>query len=205
MPAQVFDGDSEARRKRSFSSAIPSTRRIEMNFAKKAEKRSPLKRKPLRNPGESLQEEIHLIQTEQLIPPFIMAFFGVLIAALEWWRHFRELPPQPFVVSALAFVAIIYCTYKWVILRRRIRLLRLGMAGEKAVGQFLEALRSQGCRIFHDIVGKDFNIDHVVIGPRGVFTIETKTSSKILLGDLNLKGQRVAFDLSDLHLIRMLG
>lgn len=32
--------------------------------------------------------------------------------------------------------------------------------------------------VFHDLVGTDFNVDHVIIGPAGVFTIETKTWNK---------------------------
>ena len=60
----------------------------------------------------------------------------------------------------------------------RLRALKLGRDGEKAVGQFLEKLREQGYRVFHDVVGNGFNIDHVLIGPAGVFTVETKTRSK---------------------------
>lgn len=70
------------------------------------------------------------------------------------------------------------------------------MDGEKAVGQFLEALRKQGCRIFHDIVGNGFNIDHVVIGPLGVFTVETKTFSKPVRGraTAGCDGERILFN-----------
>jgi hypothetical protein len=60
----------------------------------------------------------------------------------------------------------------------RLRALKLGRDGEKAVGQFLEKLREQGYRVFHDLVGDGFNVDHVLIGPAGVFTVETKTYSK---------------------------
>lgn len=167
-----------------------------MGAAKKPGKRSPLKRKPLRNPGESLQEEIYTIQTEQLIPPLMMAVLGVAIAAFEWWRYFRAVPLQPYVFSALAFAGVIYGAYKWTTLQRRIRSLKLGMDGEKAVGQFLEALRKQGCRVFHDIVGDGFNIDHVVIGPRGVFTVETKTFSKPARGQATAAcdGERILFN-----------
>ena len=44
--------------------------------------------------------------------------------------------------------------------------------------QFLESLREQGYKVFHDIPGEGFNIDHVLIGPAGIFTVETKTRSK---------------------------
>jgi hypothetical protein len=54
----------------------------------------------------------------------------------------------------------------------------LGRDGEKVVGQFLEVLRERGYRVFHDVIGDGFNVDHVLIGPAGVFTVETKTHSK---------------------------
>lgn len=56
--------------------------------------------------------------------------------------------------------------------------LRLGIRGEKAVGQFLDDLRSMGYSVFHDIVSPHGNIDHAIVGPGGVFAIETKTVSK---------------------------
>ena len=36
--------------------------------------------------------------------------------------------------------------------------------------------------MFHDVVGAGFNVDHVLIGPAGIFTVETKTWSKPLKG-----------------------
>jgi Nuclease-related domain len=36
----------------------------------------------------------------------------------------------------------------------------------------------QGYQVFHDIPFTDWNIDHVAVGPRGVFAIETKTRRK---------------------------
>lgn len=32
--------------------------------------------------------------------------------------------------------------------------------------------------MFHDILGDGFNIDHAIIGPAGIFIVETKTRSK---------------------------
>src|SRR3990172_5682950 len=61
--------------------------------------------------------------------------------------------------------------------------------GEKIVGRSLEELRAGGAIDLHDIVAKDFNVDHLVISYQGIFVIETKTFSK-------LKGRdaRVVFD-----------
>jgi len=56
------------------------------------------------------------------------------------------------------------------------RLVR-GERGELKVAEALEDLRSGGYRIFHDLCRDGFNIDHVVVGPAGVFAIETKYCS----------------------------
>jgi hypothetical protein len=62
--------------------------------------------------------------------------------------------------------------------RVKIRQLRLGRDGERAVGQFLERLRDGGGQVFHDVPGDGFNLDHVVISPHGRYVVETKTLSK---------------------------
>jgi hypothetical protein len=41
----------------------------------------------------------------------------------------------------------------------------------------LEPLRAEGFRVVHDITDTGFNIDHVVVGPPGVYAIETKFRS----------------------------
>lgn len=43
--------------------------------------------------------------------------------------------------------------------------------------------------VFHDVLAEGFNIDHVLIGPAGVFAIETKTWGKPFHGDA-----RIAYD-----------
>lgn len=58
----------------------------------------------------------------------------------------------------------------------------LGYFGERIVAECLEPLKASGWRILHDVPGSNngtkFNIDHVAVGPQGVFAIETKTRRK---------------------------
>lgn len=52
---------------------------------------------------------------------------------------------------------------------------RLGLRGEQAVAEVLHQLGEYGYRAYHDFpAAKDWNIDHIVIGTRGVYVIETK-------------------------------
>lgn len=43
------------------------------------------------------------------------------------------------------------------------------------MGELLESLAPQGWRVLHDISFGRGNVDHVLIGPGGVFTVETKS------------------------------
>jgi hypothetical protein len=150
---------------------------------KPVESRSPLKAVPLRYAGQSLDEEISHIWDDELSPYVVAAIFIVAFSLQEWWKWYFSLPPHPIVVSLFALIAVAYVGRKYVMARRKIKLLRMARDGEKLVGQFLEGHRENGYRVLHDIVGDGFNIDHLLIGPKGVFTVETKTISKPAKGN----------------------
>jgi hypothetical protein len=58
------------------------------------------------------------------------------------------------------------------------RITRLGYEGEVATGQELNQLMLHGYHVYHDFVADKFNIDHLVVGPAGVFAVETKARAK---------------------------
>ena len=51
---------------------------------------------------------------------------------------------------------------------------RQGAAGEESVGAALDGLQPEWC-VVHDYSTGRGNIDHIVIGPGGLFTVETKS------------------------------
>src|SRR5207248_11280153 len=69
---------------------------------------------------------------------------------------------------------------------------RLGFHGERYVAEELNQLMADGFRVFHDVPFDGFNIDHVLVGPTGVFVVETKTKKKPMVG--GKKQYRVIFD-----------
>ena len=151
-----------------------------------AAERSPIKDKPLRTPGQSLEEERTALLENKFETWALLSAFLVVLAVFEWFRYFRPLPPQPWLLSMCAAGMLGFAGWRYFQIRPRMRQLRQGIEGEKAVGQFLEHLRSNGYHVFHDVVGEGFNIDHVLVGPAGVFTIETKTWSKPMRGDARI-------------------
>src|SRR5690606_23533501 len=108
------------------------------------------------------------------------------LAVWEWSREWFQFAAKPWLVTACAAAFVGWTVYRVVRLRPRLRALRLGMEGERAVGQFLERLREDGYHVFHDVVAVNFNVDHVLVGPAGVFAIETKTWSKPSAGDARI-------------------
>ncbi|HEY7532051.1 MAG TPA: nuclease-related domain-containing protein, partial [Nitrospiraceae bacterium] len=145
---------------------------------KDATLKSPLKDLPLRNPGQSLGEEIQRSLDEDGMPFFFASMACLIFAAVEWLRYFRPSSTSPWVMTAIAVLMVSYSVIRLFRMRSRIRNLRLGMEGEKVVGQSLEELRANGAAIFHDVPAKGFNVDHLVVSRNGVFVIETKTWRK---------------------------
>jgi len=148
--------------------------------------KSPFKAAPLRTPGQSLQDEINTIIDDQVMPSLLMAFFMVVLTGYNWWFWYTKTIPSPLIMTIVTVIFISFTTWKVITSKRKLKLLKLARDGEKIVGQFLDCLREDGYTIYHDIIGDSFNIDHVAIGPTGVYTIETKSNSKPANGEARI-------------------
>ena len=159
----------------------------------KQNKKSPLKSKPLRHAGQSLDEEIEKIVSEKLVLYVyaIVMFSSIII--LEWYRWYMQSPPSPVWTTIFTLPFVFYGVYKLVKEKKHIDRLKQGRDGEKAVGQYLEHFREMGMKVHHDIVGDDFNIDHILISTKGVYLIETKTYSKPSKGKTEIEFDGLKF------------
>lgn len=143
-----------------------------------------------RGPGESLRRRLAK-SDENLLPLFFgWAFFPLCstgVTCLGWFHFFKPSSLTELCVWAgtgivvFAFSVVFAMRNIWASLSRY-RSDRLGYLGERFVGEQLECLLGDGFRIFHDVpaegANKTFNLDHVVVGPTGVWAIETKTRRK---------------------------
>lgn len=171
---------------------------------------SPFTEKLLRPPGESLRLKIDEIR-ESMMDTGIALTLGMVIpafAALPSWSA----SPAVNVVIWMAFAAGGYglAIFQWPKLKRlrkELRDYRLGFDGERYVAAELDLLISRGYRVFHDFIvnwkpggnATDFNIDHVAVGPEGVFVFETKARRKPLDSGNGGKQYKVSFDGKTLH------
>ncbi|MEM6836979.1 MAG: nuclease-related domain-containing protein [Cyanobacteria bacterium P01_C01_bin.120] len=168
-----------------------------MTFLKKRQRRhkrqSPLKDNPLRNPGQSLDEEINRIIGEEGDIWIATFCFCIALTLCEWWRWYANAQLNPVAMTIAATPFLVLSSLMFLRTRHRVKRLRMARDGEKAVGQFLADLQAKGYRVFHDILGDGFNIDHIVISDRGIFTIETKTYSKPIKGrsEIQFDGEKL--------------
>jgi hypothetical protein len=153
----------------------------------KKQTKSPLKSSPLRIPGQSLDEEIQKVLDEEVFSYLLLPLIMILFMILNWllWYQIIQIP-NPIITTFFVIGLSVYSYFKMLKVRKRIKALRLGRDGERAVGQTLESLRRKGYRVFHDLIGEGFNLDHVLVGEHGVFSIETKTYSKPEKGECKI-------------------
>lgn len=149
-------------------------------------KRSPFPQEFLRGPGHSLYEQIENLRVDfmgWLMGVMIMPVILMLVPLSQ--AYVSGKPVSIGLWAMVAFVwaaAMIWLSRKAIETFRTIRQLRLGYEGEVGVGQELNLLMLSGYRVYHDFPANQFNVDHVVIGPTGVFAVETKARSKPVNG-----------------------
>ena len=141
--------------------------------------KNPIRNAPLPYPGQSLHRQAEDLFFDTVAPWISISILVVAFAALEWCRWWTQFPPIPIetTIAAVGVTAVAFWKLKRV--RAQVANLRLGIEGEQATGQLLQAeLLPLGYQVFHDCPFEGFNVDHVAIGPGGVFAIETKTRTK---------------------------
>ena len=98
---------------------------------------------------------------------------GALAVATALLGRTFGLHDKRFLASEIALLASMFVISRYVLplVERRDR----GATGEEQVGGLLEEMSDRGWRVIHDASLGRGNVDHILIGPPGVFTIETKS------------------------------
>lgn len=147
----------------------------------------------LRPAGESLRLRIDALVTRmegyflQLLAGSVGAILLILLAP-------RQLQ-APSLAAAAAYLIFCYARFAPRLLSASRALFdhRLAHEGERLVGEELGRLRASGYSVYHDLPLEGSNLDHILVGPAGVFAITTKTRRK----PSNLQGGAPARVISD--------
>ena len=156
-------------------------------FAEKKKRKNPLTSNLFRSPGESLRKKIEDINDDLIIQFILVAVMPLLVYSMHisesYLKGTKETTFRITFSILLALVFTIFPLYKiFRLWNRRLRL-RLAHEAEMAAGQELNNLMRNGYHIYHDFVADKFNIDHVIVGPSGVYAVETKARTKPITGN----------------------
>ena len=144
----------------------------------KAEAAEPFTELPLRPAGESVRLELEKLSEsfDERLQELALTSTGTVIMAIVAPEGQRKV-----VIIGLGIIALFSYIRNVPKLFRTAEQIwnhRLGFAGERMVAEELNQLLVQGFRVFHDLPFDRFNIDHVIVGPPGVYAVETKTRRK---------------------------
>jgi hypothetical protein len=102
-----------------------------------------------------------------------LVILGVLAVATALLGRVFGLHSLLFLASEIGLLMSIFVISRYVLplVERRDR----GATGEEQVGGLLDELANGEWRVLHDVTLGRGNVDHVLVGPAGVFTVETKS------------------------------
>jgi Nuclease-related domain len=120
-----------------------------------------------RMPGQHARSIVLRLRMRTLVT------LGVLAILTGIFGRAFGLSSPLFVGSELALLVAIFLVSRYVLplVERHDR----GATGEERVGALLESLSGSGWRILHDASLGHGNVDHIALGPGGLYTIETKS------------------------------
>jgi hypothetical protein len=149
----------------------------------------------LRNPGQSLDRKI-----DQAFKTWTTHFIftaGVMItyALHEWARWIFNWGSHPVLFSALAFFGIVFCLTSLDPIAKQWRFLRKIRRDKIRASDDLNELTQQGYTLMHDFAPTEFRMDHVLIGPGGLFAVATES-----LEQGKRRGEEIQYDGKNLYL-----
>lgn len=160
------------------------------------DRRSPLTRDLLRSPGQTLLEELEDARLDLMGYLSVGSASPLLVYGMYLANRLHGPVTSLPLNVAFVFLGVFMWGYFLFKINRLVKArnkLQLGYEAELATGQELNMLVHDGYWVFHDFPAENFNLDHVVVGPSGVYAVETKGRPK-RAGSGDNKGWEVAYD-----------
>lgn len=151
--------------------------------------RAPVAFKLLRGPGETIRRRMAKFD-ENLAQNLLICSLGPPFAGLTAFVAVVKVSPSSVALigTGAGIGAVVFAVGTVISFRTAMRGLkrnrddRLGYLGERDVAEHMRPLLARGYHVFHDVPAeggkKDFNLDHVAVGPAGVAVVEVKTRRK---------------------------
>ena len=120
-----------------------------------------------RAPGQHERTTVRRLRMRTLVALGVLAVATALLGRTFGLRNLR------FLGSEIALLAGMFVILRYVLplVERHDR----GATGEEQVGGLLDEMAGEDWHVIHDASLGQGNVDHILIGPAGVFTVETKS------------------------------
>jgi hypothetical protein len=120
-----------------------------------------------RAPGQHTRAIVRRLRLRTLVALGVLAVATALLGRTFGLRDVR------FLASEVGLLVAMFVVLRYVmpLVERHDR----GATGEEQVGSLLSDLEGRGWHAIHDASLGNGNVDHILIGPAGVFTVETKS------------------------------
>jgi hypothetical protein len=120
-----------------------------------------------RTAGQHARAAVQRLRLRTLVTLGVLAVATAVLGKLFGLRDLR------FLFAEIALLASMFAISRYVLplMERRDR----GASAEEHVGSLLEQLPAPAWHVTHDASLGRGNVDHILIGPAGVFTVETKS------------------------------
>lgn len=120
-----------------------------------------------RAPGQHTRAIVTRLRLRTLVALGVLAVATALLGRMFGLRDVR------FLGSEIGLLVAMFVVLRYVmpLVDRHDR----GAKGEEQVGSLLDGLEGRGWHAIHDASLGNGNVDHILIGPAGVFTVETKS------------------------------
>ena len=138
--------------------------------------------KPIRQAGESLRNKLDEMWDDMFANQLAVGLVLIMSIWVLWLGVLFDFTVKQ--AAFLTLIGLIYLLRLCIQFRREKRVYaayKKGMLGERLVEEQLDEIRKAGFDVFHDFILTDErgteNIDHIIVGPSGIFTLETKNWS----------------------------
>jgi len=148
------------------------------------DQRLPIKDKLLRPPGETSRRKAEHLNEK--IDEVSLWVFGFPITLMICYLSSNSTGPLSRPISGVWLVAFgvaaaVFGVLVWKLssLYRTRNYWRDSFSAERVVGEQINQLMCDGCRVLHDFpLTDDWNIGHIIIAPSGVYAVETRARHK---------------------------
>lgn len=123
---------------------------------------------------QSFRDEIDQLREARLIPVLLIPLLFVVVWMVECVQKYAGRNPDPQFWALIALVVTVYGGFEIFRLRPGLRQVRPTERGARGVAKVLNRVKKKGFVAFHNLTGENSNIDHVIVGPTGIYAIKIK-------------------------------